>query len=42
MNLLETSNDLSLVMEHLGHTSTTTTMLNVHSTHAKASVLQMQ
>lgn len=35
-NLLETSNDITLVMEQLGHTSTTTTMLYVHSTQAKA------
>lgn len=35
-NLLETSNDITHVMEQLGHTSTTTTMLYVHSTQAKA------
>ncbi|MEH7387853.1 tyrosine-type recombinase/integrase [Bacillus sp. JJ1521] len=35
-NLLEISNDLTIVMKQLGHTSTTTIMLYVHSTQAKA------
>ncbi|MCA1066137.1 tyrosine recombinase XerS (plasmid) [Rossellomorea sp. AcN35-11] len=35
-NLLEETKDLTLVMEQLGHTSTSTTMLYVHSTQEKA------
>lgn len=35
-NLMETTNDISLVMEQLGHTSTSTSMLYVHSTQEKA------
>ncbi|MBT2722689.1 tyrosine-type recombinase/integrase [Bacillus sp. ISL-46] len=35
-NLMETTNDLNLLMEQLGHTSTSTSILYVHSTQEKA------